>query len=487
MATNEPATVPPLPPPSPEHRRIAAESFDKANKVIGTGNFDYGIKLLMTCCKLDPANLMFRQRLRRAQKDKYNNNMRGSSVAFLSLMGLRSKMKNALRKREHLKVLELGEEIMWRNPWDLSAQMDMGAAADALGLSDLAVFMLDQARQKHAMNATLNRTLARLFEKRGNYGHAISLWQKVLEVAPKDLEAQHKSKELAASETIQRGGYDSSEKPAMSLGGAPNAAKGEKKDDKPADRSSREAEQMLGRIQKSPADPNLYVQLAAIYRRYNQPDKARGALEQGLGPTGSHYTLTIEIMELDIEPFRKDLVIVEDKLRKIKKGQASDDDDESPLPKLQQERVRLLKEISAREIELFRTKADRFPGETSNRLELGIRLFQAGQIEQAIEELQRARKDTKYAGKASLYLGLCFKKGNKWAMAQRNFEEALSLLPDSEEAIRKEVLYQLAQGHSEAGDLAKAIELGHDLAHLDFSYKQIGKLIDEWQAKLEKD
>jgi tetratricopeptide (TPR) repeat protein len=112
--------------------------------------------------------------------------------------------------------------------------------------------------------------------------------------------------------------------------------------------------------------------------------------------------------------------------------------------------------------------------------------MRADQTDEAIIELQQARKDPKLAGKAAMYLGFCFKRRNNWRLAQRNFEEALTLLPDNDEPNRKEVLFQLAQGCAEAGDLAKALDLGHDLANLDFGYRDIGKLIDEWQERLQQ-
>src|SRR2546421_12985807 len=95
-----------LPPPSPEHRRIAAGQFERANQVIATGNFDYGIQLLLTCCKLDPANLIYRQRLRHTEKTKYKNNLRGSRLALLTNSARKAKIKNAKRSRDYLKVLE---------------------------------------------------------------------------------------------------------------------------------------------------------------------------------------------------------------------------------------------------------------------------------------------------------------------------------------------------------------------------------------------
>ena len=73
-----------LPAVSAESRRIAAERFDRANQVAASGNFDYAIQLLLTCARLDPANFLFRQTLRRTQKAKYKNNLRGSRLAFLT-------------------------------------------------------------------------------------------------------------------------------------------------------------------------------------------------------------------------------------------------------------------------------------------------------------------------------------------------------------------------------------------------------------------
>src|SRR5205823_5728165 len=170
-----------------------------------------------------------------------------------------------------------GELILSKNPWDVGAQMDMAEAADALGLIDHAVFFLDQARQKSPKDATLNRALARLFEKRGNFAHAIALWQLVKDVAPDDVEAAHKAKDLAASETIARGGYrespsdtypaDSTPSTTASRFGQPQVPAAAE----PADRVTREAAPILARLDTNPTDPHLYLQLSAVYRRGNQP------------------------------------------------------------------------------------------------------------------------------------------------------------------------------------------------------------------------
>ena len=482
----------PLPTVSAESRRIAAERFERANQVAASGNFDYAIQLLLACTKLDPGNFTFRQTLRRYQKAKYKNNLRGSRLAFLTGVRLRTKLKSAKRSRDYEKVLEYGEQLLSKNPWDLGAQMDMAEAADALGLIDHAVFILDQARQKDPNDATLNRALARLFEKRGNFAQAIHLWQLVKEVDPKDVEAAHKAKDLAASETIARGRYDggSGEKPALSNGPPASGAKtqpaGHGKTEpapEPMDRASREAAPILARLDTNPTDAHLYLQLAAVYRRGNQPDRARAAIEQGLGPTGNDFRLTLELMEMDLDVYRRNLAIAD---KRLAAAEAGEEDPRHTADDLRRIRNKLAKEIGSREIEMLRVRADRFPNDLNHRLELGIRLAQADKLDEAIVELQLARKEPRLLWKAAMHLGLGFQKRNNWRLAQRNLEEALAQVPANEEEGRKEILYQLAVGSAASGELQRAVDLGHDLANIDFGFRDIGKLLDEWHDRLQE-
>ena len=495
--------APRVPPPSPENRRVAAGQFERANQVIATGNHDYGIELLLSCCKLDPANLIYRQALRRTEKSKFKNNMRGSWHAGVSSWGTRAKMKTALHGGDLLKVLDLGEQVLARNPWDTGAQVDMAEAADGLGLIDLAIWLLEQARQKDAKAPDVNRFLARLYEKRGNFSQAIALWELIRKAVPTDGEAMSKAKDLAASETIARGNYEQAvvnpedvvETAPESRGGTPleplpqrlksagstarvrppTPASGFDLPAAPAERGAREVAQLRAKIDADPTNPNHYLQLAALYRRLDQFDQACEVLRQGLGPTGNAFDLLTALTETEIEPFRRNVVHAEQRLR------SAPDDDE--LRKL---RARLTKEINARELELYRRKADRYPTEMAHRLELGVRLLRAGQTDEAIRELQAARADPRQHWKALLHLGHCFRDRNNWRLAKRNFEECLQNLPPGEEETRKELLFHLAQGSAEAGDFQAAVEHGSELANVDFGYKDVGRLIDEWQARLDK-
>lgn len=470
-----------LPPPSAEHRKIAAGQFERANQIVATkGDLNYAIQLLVACCKLDPGNLLYRRALRKTEKVKYKNNLRGSAMAMVTTSASWARLKAAKRAKDYLKMLEHGEEILTKNPWDTGAQMDMAEAADALGLLDMAVWFLEQAREKDPKQPNVNRALARLFEKRGNFAQAMALWEMVRKAVPSDVEAQHKGKDLAASATIAKGGYEQAV--AAKTGGEAPADSDARPRDKPStgtavtDRLSREAAPLKARIEKDPTDGTAYLQLATLYRRHGRLDEAREVLVQGLNANPQHFQMGIELAELDLEPFRRDLSLTEEKL----KAQPRDEE-------LRKIRLRLLKEINTREMDLCRRRADRFPMEMSHRLDLGVRLLRAGQLDEAIKELQAARSDSRLLWKALMYLGHCFKERHNWRLAQRNFEEALQALPLGETTARKEVLFHLAQGCAENGDLARAVELGTELANIDFAYREIGKLLDDWQGRIDEE
>ena len=145
--------------------------------------------------------------MRRTEKAKYRNNMGGSLFAWLTNGPMRAKIKASKCAGEWQRVLDQAEVALARNPWDVGIQIDMADAAENLGLLDLAIWSVEQARQKNPRDSKTNRVLARLYEKRGNFTQAMALWSVILQNNPADNEAQDKAKDLAASETIARGNY----------------------------------------------------------------------------------------------------------------------------------------------------------------------------------------------------------------------------------------------------------------------------------------
>ena len=77
------------------------------------------------------------------------------------------------------------------------------------------------------------------------------------------------------------------------------------------DRQPRESRQFAGTHQAESEELNGYLQLAGVYRKAEQYDKARSILQQGSLETNNHFEITQELFDLDIEPFRRDLGVTE--------------------------------------------------------------------------------------------------------------------------------------------------------------------------------
>jgi serine/threonine protein kinase len=193
---------------SADQRQAAAGQFERAVEVhSGGGDLEYSFKLLLSCCKLDPENLLYRQTLRDVGKALAGQKGGGGWLKSLGALPARGRFRSARRAGDLRKVLESGEEVLARTPDDIGTQTEMAEAALELGLLPLGEWLLDQARSQAPENVAVLRALAEVVEKQGKFAQAVALWEQVKKADPSDPEARHKINQLAAADTIARGNF----------------------------------------------------------------------------------------------------------------------------------------------------------------------------------------------------------------------------------------------------------------------------------------
>lgn len=463
--------------PSPEQIRAASGQFERAQQVVSSGNLDYAIRLLRSCCQLDPSNLIYRQTLRRTVRARYRNNLRGAWLAWLWNIPARLRLKQAIRQQHYLEAIEAAERVLARNPWDFGAQVDLGTAAEELGWLDTATWSLEQARSRQPQKVEVIEQLALLYEKQKNYEQASGLWRLIARIAPDHPDVASKLHHLAASETIQRGRYQQTLASGESLRTqrddaevSPDSGWAEAAEEHPR---AREAEVLRQKVFREPQRKEHHLQLAALYRAIGDVKTATIVLQRGLEATNQAFELQAELEDLEIEPFRKLLAETEEALRESPSNQ-----------ELRRRRAHLRKEINSRELALFEGWTQHAPREMRYQYELGVRLLRAGRTDDAIRALQQSREDARQRWQSLLFLGHCFRARNNPQLAIANFRDALKQMPASEMTGRKEALFLLANLLAESGDLHAAIEQGNELANLDFTFRDIGNLLDTWHAQV---
>jgi serine/threonine-protein kinase len=196
----------PLPPDrlsiSPDQRQAAALQYERAAEARATGNGEYALQLLLSCCKLDPVNIDYRRALR--EVIRLADRKRGSWFGALADLPLRRRVRAARAAGEHRKALELGEELLARVPDDLGVQLDLANSAEELGWNNLALWMLEQARRQASENTGVLKALAELLERLNRLPQAIVLWEQLHEADPADSEAAQKIKDLSVNEVMAR-------------------------------------------------------------------------------------------------------------------------------------------------------------------------------------------------------------------------------------------------------------------------------------------
>jgi serine/threonine protein kinase len=197
-----------LPNPTPNQYRVAVGQFEKGSEAIANGNYDYGIPLLMSCCTLDPANLRYRQKLRRAGQAAHASHVRLHISASVVDWILKARIKAAMHTHAYGKVLEMCEQILVHEPNDFTVQFDAAIAARELGLLNSAAWMLERLRKRYPRSAQVWRELAQVYEQGQELGKAISMWELIAKADSLDGEARQKLQELAANQAISRGGYE---------------------------------------------------------------------------------------------------------------------------------------------------------------------------------------------------------------------------------------------------------------------------------------
>lgn len=436
-------------------KKVIEEMSANASMYAAHGNFEEAINLYSECCNRDPGNLPCRKKLRDAQMKNLDNKPPGG----LSLIGggaTRMKLNSQYKAGNHAKVLELGESALTSNPWDTGALRVMGKAADELGFNEVASWFFQSAYKITPNDTETLQDLGEFLERQSDFKSARVIWERISKLKPGDIEAVRKAKELGATETMKR---MADNKDALQAAPKENPAVAEE-------------QRLRGMIQEQPSWAPFYLDLANLLKKAGRLEEVDATLKRGVFHCAGDKRLLLELAHLEKLNLAKRVEEIKEVVR---------EDPQWPFAK--PSLLSIETEQRRRDSEILRLRTEAEPANTEARLKLGIMLLELGEIDNAIVELQKARKDPRLAWKALAALGKCFNAKNNTALARGNLLEALDSLPKEEDEPRKEILFTLAESFASTGDFAKAVEIGNKIANIDFSYQGIGKLLDEWMIK----
>ena len=128
----------------------------------------------LSLCKLDPANLSYRQMLRQAGEEVRRRQGLGQWLVPLRVLVAKTRLKAAKHKGDFRKVLQQGEVVLARTPEDIATHLDMALTGQGLNLPYLEAWLLEQACQQDPKNPEPLRRLGAVHQRQKDLDRAIA-------------------------------------------------------------------------------------------------------------------------------------------------------------------------------------------------------------------------------------------------------------------------------------------------------------------------
>lgn len=445
------------------------EMYDKGIAAIQKNNLDYAINLLSTVLRQEPSFFEARQALRAAQFKRAG----GKTSFFRKLVGAASALTKgqlALRNNPQ-EALIVAEEVLNDDPGNKGAHELLADAALVMQMPKTAVLSLEVAFRANQSDRKLAEKLADTLYALNQNGRAEKIFRDLVSLYPRDAGLNEKLKNVLATRTLSEGGYENL------AGGA-----GSYRDIL----QNKDEAVLLEQGQRTVKDPELAGRLIAEYQAQLVAEPRNLKLMRkiaGLYADRKEYGFAIEQLEqmqsisgvADSEIAR---VIHEYRLKQFDQQIGQIDPTGADAP---EQRTELDTKRGVLLLEDAQKRAELYPTDLMIRYELGVLYFQAGQIGEAIKELQKAQNFPNKRIAAMSLLAQAFSKRGMNDLAARKLQEAIKekQLFDNE---KKDLHYQLGTVLDAIGRRDEAMEQYKMIYEQDIGYRDVMSKVDAFYA-----
>ncbi len=368
-------------------------------------------------------------------------------------------------------VADMEENVFRKDPFNLNANETLYDIGMKMHFPQLAAFALETIRAGHPENTKHMHKLAQHYMAHEEPEKASEVYRLIVKADPRDMEAMKGEKDAAARTSILRQGWGVGGDFRSAMKDSGEAAKLEM-----LSRQGMTKEQMEQFLAETIEQYNADQTNIAIVKRMSDLYEKLGQMDDAL----MFYDYALTLNPGDVALQRK-VEILRDKVldQKIEENEreieanpnAPDiDDKRAQVAEIRRQRASVV-------IGEAKTRVDRNPTDKTLRYELGQAYFGAGMYTEAIPELQQAKSNPNMRIKAILMLGRCFERKNMNDLAKTSLMEASKELLIMD-AIKKEVLYELANVLEKMGDKVASLEALKEIYNADYGYKDVAKRVE---------
>lgn len=436
--------------------------FQRAEEVAATDNFDYAIDMYLEGLRCAPDALEDGHApLRRMALIRQGKGGKKPSIT--------DKMKRHGGKTPVDEMLN-AEYMLAKDPDHLPYAEAMLKAAVAGSYTRTAqwisqlVFDANKASSRPSLNTYL--LLKDSYANMGMYAKAVAACQKALDMKPGDGPLSDEIRNLAAQMTVAQGKYGEEGDFRKSIKDRQKQEHDRESESlvKSVDYRARAVEEAKRAYANKPNVPTAVFSLVDALIGL----ESKEGLGEALKVLGDAYDRTKDYIfkrrsgELTIGVLRG-------KVRRIKAALQKPGDNEKLKNKLAQTE----KLYEKATVDHYRLCVENYPTDLKMKFEYGQCLVRNNQYDEAIPMFQEAQRDPRYRVTAMDKTGLCFFLKGWYADAIDIFEQALGACEIQDNALAKDLRYNLARSCEKDGQTEKALELYRKLAQLDFGFRDV--------------
>ncbi len=380
------------------------------------------------------------------------------------------------------KTIEACEDYLRGDPYNRSVLMKLAKAARAGGHLDLAVFVLEDIRNRHPGYIPALRMLGEIFEEdQPDIKKSIQYFSEIAALVPSDGYIQKRLKDLNARMHMEATQMEDKKSFTELVRDSEKQKELQEKDREcTVVRSDDQIDTELRKLQDQlKENPNSIPHMKRVGQLYEQRKDAKRAI--------AAYKKVLDVQPNDFEAKSRigDIMIKngEQNLKALAEKLEAEPDNADLKAKIEAGKQQLA-EFRCKEYD-WRTEAH--PTDLQLKATYADALYDAGRLDEAIQQYQRALEDIRIRTRVRIALGKCF-------MAKEQYDLAISQLESTLDSFNflndeaKETYYSLGLCAEAMDDLGKALEYYKTIYEADIGYRDVSARIDELtQTKREQD
>jgi len=445
---------------APEKREQLRKLFVLGNEQMSKGGYEYADNIYFTPCVLqDPGNPIYAQTFLANLQKKFGDKRKSLSSIFSAGKRL------VIDAKKPEKLFQASIEALKSNPWDIDSLISAGKACQELGHIKTALIYHQAAVDAEPSHIGANTACCTTLREAADFDGAIACVRRIMKQRPDDRDIRQLLHNLSAEKTIHKGKYTTGESRDV----VESSSIAVPKNEDVMGRKLTPIEQIERRIAKNPQDTANYVELAQWYYKQDDLEKAeecyaRAAKVSNNAPGMVEMLLAAQKRRLHAEALR-----------------LKDEYERHPQEDLKSIFLTARSQHEAKSLELAQHRVKVYPDHCGYRYDYGILLQKREQVKEAIAEFQVAKSDPVRGGDCLLELGRCFQMIRQYKLAMTHYHEAVQVLELGEN--KKKALYLAMKLSFTLEDYVKAEEYGHQLAAIDFSYRDLGDVLEQIAGK----